>query len=187
MTHAVAVLVGSLRAASITRRIAEAMIARAPASLECTIVPIDLPLYNEDLDNAVPEGWNRFRAAIAASDAVLFASPEYNRSIPGGLKNAIDIGSRPYQCGALIGKPAAVFTQAPGPLGPSLSNHAIRQALVFLDMPVMPQPELYLSRSRGLFDAEGGVASEDANKLLTGFMAAFADWIARFAGSSQRQ
>lgn len=178
--HEVAVLVGSLRQASITRRLAEALIARAPDNVRCTIVPIDLPLYNEDLDSNVPEQWTAFRERVAASDAVLFASPEYNRSIPGVLKNAIDVGSRPYMRGVLIGKPAAVVTQAPAPLGPTLSNHAIRQALVFLNMPVMPQPEVYLSRTRELFDAEGAIANPDTDALLTKFMAAFAQWIGRF-------
>lgn len=181
-THSVAILVGSLRAASITRTLAEAMIDRAPDSLRCTIVPIDMPLYNEDLDSSVPEQWTTFRDAVAASDAVLFASPEYNRSIPGGLKNAIDVGSRPYMRGVLNGKPAAVVTQSPSPLGPSLSNHAIRQALVFLNMAVMPQPEMYLFGTRGLFDPQGEFTNLDIDALLTKFMAAFAQWIARCSG-----
>ena len=178
-TYSIAVLVGSLRVGSITRKLAEAMIARAPDSLRLTIVPIDMPLYNEDLDESVPQQWAAFREAVAASDAVLIASPEYNRSIPGGLKNAIDVGSRPYMRGVLIGKPAAVVTQSPAPLGPTLSNHAIRQALVFLNMPVMPQPEVYLSGTRGLFDAEGAIANPDVDALLTKFMAAFAQWVSR--------
>ncbi len=181
-TYSVAVLVGSLRAESITRKLAKALIGRAPASLSCAIVPVDMPLYNEDLDGDVPPAWAAFREALQASDAVLFASPEYNRSVPGVLKNAIDVGSRPYGRGALLGKPAAVFTHAPGPLGATLANHAIRQSLVFLNMPTLPQPEIYLPRSKTVLGADGELEGEDAVKLFTSFMAAFGAWIERFAG-----
>lgn len=181
MAHDVAVLVGSLRTGSISGSLAAALIANAPASLRCAVVPIDMPLFNEDLESEVPAAWADFRAAIGAAKAILFVSPEYNRSMPGGLKNAIDVGSRPYGKGALIGKPAAVVTQAPGPHGASLANHAIRQALVYLDMPVLAQPEMYLPRTKDAFGPAGEIRDEATGALVGKFMAAFAAWVERFA------
>lgn len=178
-TYSVAVLVGSLRAQSITRRLAKAMIARAPAELDCKFVSIDMPLYNEDLDTDVPAAWTEFREGIAGADAVLFLSPEYNRSVPGTIKNAIDVGSRPYLRGVLLGKPAAVATHSPAPLGATLSNHAIRQSLVFLNMPTLQQPEIYLPGTRDMFGLEGELENEAVSGVLTSFMAAFAAWVAR--------
>lgn len=181
--HNIAVMVGSLRAQSITRKLADALVARAPDTLDCAIVPIDLPLYNEDLDNDPPAAWADFRGALATARGMLFVTPEYNRTIPGGLKNAIDVGSRPYGRGAMLGKPAAVVSQTPGPLGGTLANHAVRQAVVFLDMPVMQQPELYIARSRTLFGPDGELEGDDVDRMLTGFMAAFALWVGRFASA----
>src|SRR5262249_33856676 len=141
----VAVVVGSLRKDSLTRKMARALMDNAPASLHCRFVEIgDLPVYNVDMEKQVAS-WDRFRKEIAACDAILFVTPEYNRSIPGGLKNAIDVGSRPSGSSVWNGKPASVVSVTPSKLGGFGANQALRQAMVFLDVPVMQQPEAYVS------------------------------------------
>ena len=172
----VAVLVGSLRRASFSLRIARALVERAPTSLECKIVPIgDLPLYNEDLDEgAPPEAWARFRSELGRAGAVLFVTPEYNRSIPGCLKNALDVGSRPEAHSVFAGKAAGVVSVTPYKLGGFGANHALRQTFVFLDMPVMQQPEAYIGGARDVVSEDGTVVDPDAGKLLEGFMSSFA-------------
>src|SRR5690348_11585959 len=131
--RSIAVVVGSLRAESINRKLAHELVRLAPAGLAFDFVEIGaLPLYNQDLDEAPPAEWEAFRAAIRAKDAVLFVTPEYNRSVPGVLKNAIDVGSRPYGHSAWAKKPAAVVTASPGALGGFGSNHHLRQSCVFL-------------------------------------------------------
>lgn len=175
----VAVVVGSLRKASLNRRMAHALAAAAPASLKLTIVEIgDLPLYNEDVEQAgPPAAWRRFRDAVRGADAVLFVTPEYNRSVPGVLKNAIDVGSRPYGQSVWSGKPAAIVSVSPGAVGGFGANHHLRQSLVFLDMPILQQPEAYIGQAAGLFDDQGQVAKEDTRKFLQTFMSRFAAWI----------
>ena len=180
-TYAVAVLVASLRQASITRRVADALARLAPSELALQQVPMgDLQLYNQDFDdeNRPPAAWTAFRRTIAAADAVLFVTPEYNRSIPGVLKNAIDVGSRPYGQSAWSGKPAAVVSVSPGSLGAFGANHHLRQSLVFLDMPTLQQPEAYISNAAALFDPQGQLVNEKTREFLSGFMAEFAGWIA---------
>src|SRR3954463_2415058 len=143
----VAVLVGSLRRESFSRKIARAVMERAPANVECRIVEIGaLPLYNEDLEQSPPAAWQDFRAELRESDAVLFVTPEYNRSIPGCLKNALDVGSRPPKQSVFDGVPAAVVSVTPYKLGAFGANHALRQTFVFLNMPVLQQPEAYVGR-----------------------------------------
>jgi chromate reductase len=122
-----------------------------------------------------------FRNRIRAVDAVLFASPEYNRSVPGALKNAIDVGSRPYGSSVYAGKPAAVLTVSPGAIGGFGANHHLRQSLVFLDMPVLQQPEGYLGGAAKWFDDGGRLTDEKTRQFLTKFAAAFAAWIDRVA------
>ena len=176
----VAVIVGSLRAASFSRRIAKALIERAPASLQCRIVEIgDLNLYNEDLDAQPPASWTRFRDEVGACQAVLFVTPEYNRSVPGVLKNAIDVGSRPYGESVWDGMPAAVVSVTPHKLGAFGANYALRQTFVFLNIHVMQQPEAYIGGAGDLVDEDGGVKSEDTGKFLKTFMDAFAGWVAK--------
>jgi chromate reductase len=180
-TYRVAVLVGSLRQASITRRVAAALADVAPAELTLEQVEMgDLPLYNQDFDDQhrVPAEWAEFRRKIAAADAVLFVTPEYNRSIPGVLKNAIDVGSRPYGQSVWSGKPAAVVSVSPGLLGAFGANHHLRQMLVFLNMPTLQQPEAYISNAAALFDQQGNLVNDKTRELLRGVMAAFANWIA---------
>lgn len=179
----VAVLVGSLRKDSWNRKIAEALVERAGPGLECRFVEIgDLPHYNEDLDtDAPPDSWTRLRADIAASDAILFVTPEYNRSVPSALKNALDVGSRPYGKSVWDGKSAAVVTASPGATGGFGSNHALRQSLVFLNVPAMQQPEVYIGQVNTLFDDSGELVAK-TGAFLDAFMAAYREWIARFVG-----
>ena len=135
-TRDVVVIVGSLRKDSLNRKAANAIAAIAPASLRFEIVEIgQLPFYNQDLDEAPPAAWTAFRDRVRAADAVLFVTPEYNRSVPGVLKNAIDVGSRPYGKSVWSGKPAAIVTVSPGAIGGFGANHHLRQSLVYLDMP----------------------------------------------------
>ena len=177
--YSVAVIVGSLRKASYNRKVAKALMALAPSSLELKIVEIgDLPLYNEELEDPAPEAWSIFREAIKASDAVVFVTPEYNRTMTGALKNAIDVGSRPYGDSAWNHKPSAVVSASPGGLGGFGANHDVRQALVFLDMPCMQMPEAYIGGVADLFDGQDTL-SEKTRPFLQGFMNTFAEWVER--------
>jgi chromate reductase len=148
------------------------------------IAPIgSLPLYNEDEDADVPPpAWQAFRNQVCRGDAVLFATPEYNRSIPGVLKNAIDVGSRPPGASVWSGKPAAVLSVSPGMLGGFGANHHLRQCLTFLDMPVLQQPEAYLGRAASLMDAGGRITSSETVEFLRRFVSAFEYWIRRLQG-----
>lgn len=181
---ALGVIVGSLRADSVTRRLANELVALAPAAFRPRFIEIgDLPLYNEDLDIEVaaepPAEWARFRSDVRASDAILFVTPEYNRSVPAPLKNAIDVGSAPHDQNAFDGLPAAIVSASPGRMGAFGANHHLRQSLVFLDMPTMQQPELYLGGSFGLFDEAGTLADPAVTELLTRYMERFASWATR--------
>ena len=177
----VVALVGSLRRDSFTRKVVSALVA-APSGLAIDIVDIgDLPLYNPDLEGNVPAAWQAFRDRVRRADAVLFATPEYNRSVPGALKNAIDVGSRPYGHSVWSGKPAAVVSVSPGALAAFGANHHLRQSLVFLNMPVLQQPEAYVGNAMTLFDENGELANEGTAEFLRGFGIAFADWIEKTA------
>lgn len=176
----VAVLVGSLRKASWTRKVALGLADLAPASLKLEIVEIgDLPAYNEDAEADAPAAWTRFREQMHGAGAVLFATPEYNRSVPGFLKNAIDVGSRPYGKSVWSGKPAAIVSVSPGALAAFGANHHLRQSLVFLDMPTLQQPEAYIGHVNTLFDDAGKLTNDGTRGFLTKFMTAFETWIAR--------
>jgi chromate reductase len=179
-TRDVAVIVGSLRKDSINRKVANALVELAPATLKLGIVEIgELPIYNQDTDGANPPApWTQFRDRIKAADAVLFVTPEHNRSVPAALKNAIDVGSRPYGKSAWSGKPGAVVSASPGAIGGFGANHHLRQSLVFLNVPAMPQPEAYLGGADKLFDAQGKLANEGTRKFLHEFMQAFGAWVA---------
>jgi chromate reductase len=178
MARDVAVLVGSLRKASLNRKMAGTLRELAQGSLALEIVEIgDLPLYNEDLEASVPAAWARFRERVRKADAVLFVTPEYNRSVPGLLKNAIDVGSRPYGKSVYSKKPAAIISVTPGPLGAFGANHHLRQSLVFLDMPALQQPEAYIANAAKLFDENGALTSDDTRAFLLKYLQAFAAWI----------
>jgi len=179
MTHKIAIIVGSLRKDSLNRRVARSICAFAGEILDCSIIEIgDLPLYNQDLDSDPPEQWTRFRQAIAAADGVLFCSPEYNRGIPGVLKNAIDVGSRPYGQSVFDKKPGAIVTASPGSIGGFGANHQIRQAAVFLNMPIMQQPEAYFGHvSDDSFDESGCLKDGPLKDLIMVIAGSFANWV----------
>ncbi|HWD36585.1 MAG TPA: NADPH-dependent FMN reductase [Casimicrobiaceae bacterium] len=184
----VAVLVGSLRKDSFNRKMAKALQQLAPPSLHLEIVEIgNLPLYNQDDDANPPANSAAFKARIQRADAVIFVTPEYNRSVPGVLKNAIDIASRPYGKSAWSGKPAAVVTVSPGAIGGFGANHHLRQSLVFLDMPTLQQPEAYIGGAAEVFDAQGNLTKESTREFMKKFLAAFAQWIERTSASRQQQ
>ena len=177
-TFDVAVLVGSLRKESFNLKLAKAMQKVAPQNLKLEIVEIrDLALYNQDLDESPPASWTAFRDRVRPADAVLFVTPEYNRSVPGVLKNAIDAGSRPYGHSVFAKKPAAIASLTGGGLGAFGANHHLRQSLVFLDMPTLQQPELYLGGAAKMFDAEGNFSDNSTKELIVKFLNAFASWI----------
>ena len=180
--HRVAVLVGSLSKASLNRKMAHALIAVAPASLVLSIVEIgELPLYTPDFENDPPTAVRTFRDQIRAADALLFVTPEYNRSVPGVLKNAIDVGSRPYGKSVWTKKPAAVVSVSPGAIGGFGANQHLRQSFVFLDVPAMPAPEAYIGGAGTMFDDQGALTNESTRAFITKFMQAFAEWVHRFA------
>ena len=175
--YTVAVLVGSLRKQSINRKVALALAELAPANLKLNIIEIgDLPLYNEDIDETPPAAYSTFREQVRSSDAVLFVTPEYNRSVPAPLKNAIDVGSRPYGKSAWSGKPGAVISVSPGAVGGFGANHHLRQSLVFLNVPCLQQPEAYLGGAGTFFD-ESGKLSDKVQPFLQSFIDAFAGWV----------
>lgn len=177
-TRTVGVFVGSLRKESLTRKVANAIVAVAPPSLAFEFIDISaVSHYNPDIESSPPADWIAFRQKVSALDALLFATPEYNRSVPGVLKNAIDVGSRPSRKGALNGKPGAVISVSPGNLSGFGANHHLRQVLVFLDVPTMAQPEAYIGGADKLFDASGDLASDSTREFLRTFINAFAAWI----------
>lgn len=181
MKRNVALLVGSLRNESWTRKVANAIVGLAPDSLHFEPIEIgQLPLYNQDLEtDRPPKPWVELRDRIRRQDGVLFATPEYNRSVPGVLKNAIDVGSRPYGKSVFAGKPAAIISVSPGALGAFGANHHLRQSLVFLDMPCMQQPEVYISRAAELFDGDA-LKDDKTRDFLKKFADAYASWVSRF-------
>jgi chromate reductase, NAD(P)H dehydrogenase (quinone) len=175
----IAVIVGSLRAQSFNLKMAKELISLAPASLSCEMVEIgQLPHYNQDDDEGTPpQEWTAFRERMKGFDGVLFVTPEYNRSVPAVLKNAIDVGSRPYGKSIWNGKPAAIVTVTPGAIGGFGANHHLRQSLVFLNMPAMQQPEAYVGGAANLFDDAGKLTNDSTRKFLHTFMERFAGWV----------
>ena len=175
----IAVIVGSLRRDAFSRKTALALAGLAPEGLKLEIVEIGaLPLYNQDLDpDSPPAEWVAFRDRVRVADGILFSTPEYNRSMPGVLKNAIDVGSRPYGKSVWAKKPGAVISVTPGGLGAFGANHHLRQSCVFLDIPMMQQPEAYLSGAGDLFDETGALRDEKTTRFLRKFIQAYADWV----------
>jgi chromate reductase len=177
-TYKIAILIGSLRKGSYNRKMANAIISSNPENLTFEIIDIsNLALYNEDLDIQAPDSWKKFREEIKAFDGVLFLTPEYNRSVPAVLKNAIDVGSRPYGKSVWAGKPTAIISVTPGNLGAFGANHHLRQSLVFLDMPAMQQPEAYISGASKLFDEQGNIINEKTIEFVNKFLGAFTKWV----------
>lgn len=177
-TFKLAILVGSLRKESYNKKIARSLIKMAPDTLVAEIIEIGvLPLYNEDLDSDPPAAWTAFRERMACFDAVLFVTPEYNRSVPGVLKNAIDVGSRPYGKSIWDGKPGAVISVSPGKMGGFGSNHHLRQSMVFLNVVMMAQPEAYIGSAAELFDDAGLLIKDSTKERLSSFLDSFQVWI----------
>jgi chromate reductase len=177
--HKIAIVVGSLRQGSINRKVARSICSFASDMLDCTIVEIgDLPLYNMDDEANPPESVIRFRQQIAAADGVLFCTPEFNRGVPGALKNAIDVGSRPYGSSVWDKKPCAIVTASPGGVGGFGANHQLRQLCVFLNMPVMQQPEAYLGGvTEDKFDDAGCLKEGPLKAVVMQLAAAFSGWV----------
>jgi chromate reductase, NAD(P)H dehydrogenase (quinone) len=172
----VAVVVGSLRKDSVSRKAAEAL-AKLTPGLKFNFVEIgDLPHFDQDLESDPPAAWTRLRTQVAASDAVLFVTPEYNRSVPGVLKNAVDVGSRPYGSSVWNGKPGAVISISPGAIGGFGANHHLRQSLVFLNVPLLSR-EAYIGNAFALFDEAGELVNEGTETFLRDYGHAFAEWI----------
>jgi chromate reductase len=176
----VGVIVGSLRAGSFTKMVARFLSSKLAGNFTIKEIAIgDLPFYNEDQESATPpETWTRFREEVAACDAILFATPEYNRSLPAALKNAIDVGSRPYGKNVWAGKPGAVVSVSPGAIGGMGANFALRQALIFVDVRVMNQPEAYVGSIAKSVDEAGNISNPDTAKYLTGIATGIATWFA---------
>lgn len=179
-TKKIAVIVGSLRRESLSRKLAMELMALAPSSLAAEFVEIgQLPLYNQDGDDGgnPPAPWTAFRQRMTGFEGVLFVTPEYNRSVPGALKNALDVGSRPYGKSVWDGKAGAVVSVSPGAIGAFGANHHLRQSLVFLNVPSMQQPEAYIGGAASLFDPQGRLINDNTRDFLRKFMEAFAGWV----------
>jgi chromate reductase len=178
----IAVLVGSLRKESFNRKTAKTLIEIAPKTLKLEIVEIGtLALYNEDLEHGVPREWTTFRERIARADGILFVTPEYNRSVPGVLKNAIDVASRPYGQNRFDGKPGGVVSVSTGAIGGFGANHHLRQSLVFLNVPALQQPETYVGGAGKLFDESGTMTNATTREFLGKFIEAYSAWVEKIA------
>jgi chromate reductase len=189
MKKRIAVFVGSLRKESFNRKMAKALIARAPDTLQLDIIEIgDLPLYNQDYDD---EGtplspWVEFRDRVRSFDGFIFVTPEYNRSVPAVLKNAIDVGSRPYGQSVWAGKPGAILSVSPGAMGGFGANHHLRQSMVFLNVPAMQQPEAYIANAGKLFDESGELVNESVGEYISKYMHSFAAWVETIMSRGKR-
>ena len=178
LLNKIGVIVGSLRKESYSRRIALQLITYAAETLHMETIGLEnLTIYNPDLENHVPEEWKSFRDKVRSCTGILFVTPEYNRSIPGVLKNAIDIGSRPPTDNVWNRKPAAVVSVSPGAMGAFGANHHLRQCLVNLNMPTMQQPEMYIGNVTAMFDDKGDLKNESTRLFFHSFIGAFKEWI----------
>jgi len=176
----IAVIVGSLRKEAFSRKTARALMKMETASFEMEEVKLgDLLIYNQDLDDEgkPPAAWTTFRKLMKKFDGFLFVTPEYNRSVPGLLKNALDVGSRPYGESIWDGKPGAIVSTSPGRLSGFGANHHLRQSMVFLNVPTMQQPEAYVGNAAILFDEKGDLIDENTQKILQIFMDSFVSWV----------
>ena len=178
MSYKIAVVVGSVRRESFNRQLADALAKLAPAGLELVQSRIDdLPLYNQDDDKNQAAPVKRLKGELTAAQGVLFVTPEYNRSIPGVLKNAIDHASRPYGQSAFAGKPAGVIGISVGTIGTAVAQQHLRTVLAYLDMPTLGQPEMFLQNKPGLFGPDGSIAVDDTKQFLQKFMETYAAWV----------
>lgn len=182
MTKTIGIFVGSLRKESFSKKLAKAVVGMAPQGFVFRIISIDgLPLYNQDFDdeNMVPEEFTAFRSAVKPLDGVIFVTPEYNRSIPGVLKNALDVGSRPYGNSAWGNKPGAIFSNSPGNLSGFGANHHLRQVLTFLNIYTMQQPEVYLPHINNAFDENGDLKEPATKEFIQKAVDAYIEWFNR--------
>jgi chromate reductase len=180
MAHSVAVIVGSLRKESFSLKIANAFAKLAPSWLKLEIVTLHgLSFFNQDLQATPSADWVTFRETIQKSDAVLFVTPEYNRSVPGVLKNAIDVGSRPYGKSSFNGKPTGIVANSPGPLGGVAAAMHLKTILPGISGPIMQQPEIYLNGIGTAFDDKGNLTTEALEKVMKAYIDAFAAWVDR--------
>lgn len=176
--HKIAVIVGSLRKESLNLKTAKAMMEMAPESFDMELVDISgLPMYNEDLAANPPKEWVTLKEKINAVDGILFVTPEYNRSVPAVLKNAIDVASRPYGKNSWDGKPGAIVSVSTGAISGFGANHHLRQSLTFVNVPAMAQPEAYIGGAAGLFDDNGNLTNDSTKKFLKSFLDAFEKWV----------
>lgn len=180
--YQIAVITGSLRKESFNRQLADALIKLAPAGFSFTHLEIgDLPLYNQDDDEQPTESVRRLKAGIQKAQGLLFVTPEYNRSLPGVLKNALDHASRPYGQNAWAGKPGGVIGASIGAIGTAMAQQHLRNILAYLDVPVMGQPEAYIHAKEGLFDDKGDIGP-DSREFLQGWMDQYVKWVKQHAG-----
>ncbi len=180
MSKRIAVIVGSIRKDSLNRKMAQTLIKMAHLPLQLEMVEIgDLPLYNQDLDDngTPPAAWTKFREAVASCSGVIFITPEYNRSVPGVLKNAIDVGSRPWGKSVWGGKPTAIMSVSPSSVGGFGANQHLRQSLVTLDAPTMQQPEAYIGNAGDLFDGQGAITKKEVTEIVQKFLDTYAEWV----------
>ena len=176
--YSVAVIVGSLRKLGLSKMTANALVGLAPDNLSFEFLEIgQLPLFNQDLEENPPQKWVDFREKLRPFDAVLFVTPEYNRSLPAALKNALDVGSRPYGHSVWNGKPAAIVSVSPGGIAGFGANHHLRQSLTFLNVPAMAQPEAYIGAAHTLFDESGALIADGTKTFFGSIMTAFGAWI----------
>jgi len=182
MNYKIAIMVGSLRRESLNRQLAGALAKLAPADFAFDVMKIDdIPLYNQDDDANQAEPVRRLKAAIRAAQGVIFVTPEYNRSVPGVLKNAIDAASRPYGDSAWYGKPAGVVGISVGAIGTAIAQQHLRNTLAYLHMPTLGQPEVFLTAKEGFFDAQGGIANDGTRKFLQGWVDDYAAFVKKHA------
>lgn len=179
--YQIAVVVGSLRRDSFNRKLAKAIEQLAPPELSFKHLSIgDLPLYNQDDDANPSEAVKRLKSDIQSAQGVLFVTAEYNRSIPGVLKNAIDHGSRPYGQNAWAKKPTGILGTSPGAIGTAIAQQHLRNVLAYLDAPTLGQPEAFIQAKEGLFDEAGNIANADSKKFLQNWMDKFVDWVKKY-------
>ncbi|GAB7523361.1 NADPH-dependent FMN reductase [Paraburkholderia sp. 2C] len=178
MAYQIAVIVGSLRRESFNRQLAHALISLAPTEFKFEFVEIgNLPLYNQEYDADFPEPARHFKRQIESADALLFVTPEYNRSMPGVLKNALDWGSRPWGHSSWGGKPGAVCGTSPGAMGSALAQQHLRNVLAYLDVPTMGQPEIFVKHDPSRIDANGAIVNDDTREFLQTFVDTFVAWV----------
>jgi chromate reductase, NAD(P)H dehydrogenase (quinone) len=183
MPKQIGYVIGSLRKESHNRKLAGALVKLGPPDFTFKELRIgDLPLYNQDDDKSQAADVQRFKSELRTVDAVIFVTAEYNRSIPGVLKNAIDHASRPYGQNAWAGKPAGLIGASPGAIGTAVAQAHLRTVLAFIDMPLLPHPEAYIQVKEGFFDDAGNIANPESRKFLHGWMDKYATWVKRLTG-----